>query len=77
MATLCSEVAKISSNIKIYIMPSLEDIVSMYPIPQPAYIPEQKAQKVKYLSNPSSLKMETRGSTCTLDFMNYDILKSL
>lgn len=36
---LQAELKELPQRIKIFIVPSLEDIVSMYPIPQPAYEP--------------------------------------
>lgn len=58
-------------------MPSLDDIVSLYPLPQPAYQPELKDVKIKHLSNPSSLKIEGRRSALKVDFINYDVNKMI
>lgn len=56
-------------------MPSLEDVIANHPIPQPAYKPENSQIKVKFISNPSSIKIEGKRSVCKIDLINYDILK--
>jgi hypothetical protein len=53
----------------------LEDVISLYPIPQPSYEPEDRKIRVKYLSNPASIKLEGRGTSCQVDLINYDIIK--
>lgn len=56
-------------------MPSIDDVVSLYPLPQPAYESESRIENVKFISNPSTMEVQGRRSLCKIDLVNYDILK--
>lgn len=70
-----SELSKLNSNMELYILPSTEDVVSLYPIPQAPYQPESNIEGAKFLSNPARMTIRGRASHCKINLVNYDLLK--
>ena len=71
--TLKKKCEKILPDMQIMIMPSTDDVISMYPIPQPPY--ELKTKNlVKFASNPTTVRLESNKTECKLNLINYDLI---
>lgn len=55
------------------IMPSTDDVISMYPIPQPSFDFRPKPQ-IKFVSNPCTVKILGSKYECKINFINYDLI---
>lgn len=59
-------------------VPSPEDVTSLYPLPQPEYtcMYDPREKRVRYLTNPANVEFnETGNKTFSIDFLNHDLLK--
>ena len=49
------EILKINNDIEIVLMPSSDDLVTYYPIPQPKYELDLRLKNLHFTSNPGSI----------------------
>lgn len=56
--TLKKRIEKILPNLQILFIPSTDDVISIYPIPQPPYDLRPKNQ-IKFCSNPCTFSLQS------------------
>ena len=55
------------------ILPSTDDVISLYPIPQPPFDLKTKGM-VKFASNPATVRLESGRTECKMNIINYDLI---
>jgi hypothetical protein len=55
------------------ILPSTDDVISLYPIPQPPFDLKTKSM-VKFASNPATVRLESGRTECKMNIINYDLI---
>ena len=69
------EILKISDDIEIVLMPSSDDLVTYYPLPQPKYELDLRLKNLHFTSNPGSVFLAAGKNKATkLELINMDLL---
>lgn len=73
---LREKVREVLPEVEVVVVPSTDDVLSVYPMPQPPLDIKPKPQ-VKLVSNPTTLTLHPHLSptpSCTINLINYDLI---
>ena len=70
------EISKVIDDIDIVLMPSTEDLISYYPIPQPKFsiFKEFLQKNMHFTTNPGIITLSAGSSKIKINMLNIDLL---